>query len=67
MIQALYEPSHKPGVISQNEDSLAKLAFAFSQTGKVSSAMVLLELGIGTIQLSEGSQTIPDTPDPLAP
>lgn len=67
MIQPLYEPSNKPGVISQNEDSLTKLAFAFSQTEKVSSAMVLLGLGIGSIQFSEESQTIPATLDPLAP
>ena len=67
VIQPLYEPSNKPGVISQNEDSLVKLAFAFSQTEKVSSMMVLLGLGIGSIQLSEGSQTIPAAPDPLAP
>ena len=67
VIQPLYEPSNKPGIISQNEGSLAKLAFALSQTEKVSSAIVLLGLGMGSIQLSEESQTIPATPDPLAP
>ena len=36
MIQSLHESSHKPGVISQNEGSSAKEAFAFSQTQRVS-------------------------------
>lgn len=49
MIQPLCEPSHKPEVISQNAGSSAKGAFAFSQTQRVSSLMVLLGLDTGSI------------------
>lgn len=45
---------------------LIKVAFAFSRTQKVSSAVVLLGLVLGSIQLLHGPQTIPAALDSLA-